>query len=301
MNKGVYFAGFTALLMGFLAIAIKVSLNAVLPVTVAWFRFALAFVVLFVYYLIFDKSKLKILKKPPLFALLAAVGLSVNYVGYILGINLTTPSIAQIFIQVGPVLLAVSGFVIFKEKVSIRQSLGLLVVVGGLAVFYNEQILNIAGGLKEYVIGVGFVVIAGIAWASYGIFQKLAIKSHNPMQLNLIIFGLPIIILSPFVSFNQFVGLSLNDWLLLIFLGLNTLGAYGSLAYALKYLEANKISVILTANPLITLSTMALLSRQKVSWIAPEVFTTITIVGALTVLLGVVLTVMKKRRKISKI
>lgn len=299
MNKGVYFAGFTTLLMGFLAIAIKVSLNTVLPMTVAWFRFALAFAVLFTYYLIFDKSKIKILKKPPIFAMLAAASLSVNYAGYIFGINLTTPSIAQIFIQVGPVILAVAGFVIFKERVSIRQSLGLFVVIIGLVIFYNEQILNIAGGLKDYMLGVGFILIAGLAWASYGVFQKFAIKAHNPMQLNLIIFGLPVIILSPFVSFDEYIGLSLNDWLLLIFLGLNTLGAYGSLAYALKYIEANKISVILAINPLITLSTMALLSKQKVSWIEPEIFTTLTIVGALTVLLGVVLTVMKKKKKLA--
>ena len=120
------------------------------------------------------------------------------------------------------------------------------------------------------------------------------------MQLNLILFGLPSILLTPFVNFNQIAELNLNDWLLLIFLGLNTLGAYGALAYAFKYLEANKISVIITLNPLITLSLMAILSKKNVSWIKPEVFTLLTIVGAITVLSGVILTVIKKKKNNSE-
>lgn len=294
MNKGIYFAAFTAFLWGFLAIALKVSLGTLPPITVTWLRFAIAFITLVGYYMVFDRPKLSILKKPPLYAIFAAVCLGINYVGYISGIHLTSPTIGQIFIQVGPVLLAVSGFVIFKEKVSLRQAVGLGVVIVGLIIFYNEQIINVSGGLKEYKKGVALVMLGGLAWASYGVFQKIAVKSFNPMQLNLILFGLPTILLTPFVAFNQFAGLTFNDWLLLLFLGLNTLGAYGALAYAFKYLEANKISVIITLNPLITLAVMAILSNKNVSWIKPEVFTLLTVVGALTVLFGVVLTVFRK-------
>jgi drug/metabolite transporter (DMT)-like permease len=247
---------------------------------------------------LFDKSKLNILVKPPLYALLAALSLGINYVGYISGINLTTPSIGQIFIQSGPVLLALFGIIFFKERISIRQLFGLMVVLIGLSLFYMEQILNLAGGIREYKMGVVFVLIGGVAWAIYGVFQKLAVRSSNPMQLNLILFGLPALLLLPFVSFGQFVNLELNDWLLLVFLGLNTLGAYGALSYAFKYLDNNKISVIITLNPLITLVVMAYLSNVGVEWIEPEVFTSLTLVGVFVVLLGVILTVVRDRKSI---
>ncbi|MBI9067143.1 MAG: DMT family transporter [Salinivirgaceae bacterium] len=295
MNKGIYFASFTALLWGFLAIALKVSLNYLPPVSVTWFRFSIAFVSLFLYYLIFDKAKIKIIAKPPKLALLAALFLGFNYLGFISGINLTSPSISQVFIQVGPVLLAVSGFVIFKEKASFRQIIGLMVVVLGLFIFYNEQIVKIAGGLKEYKLGVLLIMLGGLSWVGYAVSNKIAVKKFNPMQLNLIIFGLPALLLIPFVSFEKFQALSIGDWLLLIFLGLNTLGAYGSLSYAFKYLEANKISVIITLNPLITFAIMAWLSTKQVSWIEAETLTIISILGAFTVLSGVILTVLKKK------
>lgn len=296
MNKGVYFAAFTAFLWGFLAIALKIALNTLPPLTVTWFRFAIAFVVLLAYYLFFDKKKLRIIFKPPKLAIFAALCLGFNYVGYIAGINLTSPSIGQIFIQAGPALLALSGFLIFKEKVNIRQGIGLIIVLIGLTIFYNEQIVNVAGGLKEYKLGVALILFGALAWSGYAVFNKVAVKSNNPMQLNLILFGLPALLLMPTVGFEKLPELSLNYWLLLVFLGLNTLGAYGALAYALKYLEANKISVIITVNPLITLAVMAWLSKKQVSWIAPETFTLITLFGAITVIVGVVLTVLKKHK-----
>lgn len=296
MNKGIYFAAFTALLWGFLAIALKVSLNDLPPISVTWFRFTIAFIALGTYYMLFDRPKLRIVAKPPLYAIIAAICLGFNYIGFIAGINLTSPSIGQVFIQMGPVLLAVSGFVIFREQIHIRQAIGLAIVVVGLIIFYNEQIIKLSGGLRELKMGVLLVLFGALAWTGYAIFQKMAVRKFDPMQLNLVLFGLPAFLLTPFVSFDRFVLLNTGDWLLLIFLGLNTLGAYGSLSYALKYLEANKISVIITLNPMITFVVMAVLSKKQVSWIQAETFTALTIIGALTVLSGVVLTVIRKKQ-----
>jgi drug/metabolite transporter (DMT)-like permease len=295
MNKGVYFAALTALLWGFLAIALKVVLYELPPVTVSWFRFSLSFSMLLIYYLIFDRSKTVILSKPPVYALLAGVFIGINYIGFIVGIHYTTPNISQIFIQAGPVLLAVSGFIIFKEKVIVRQGIGLLVVLFGMAIFYHETIIVLADGLKDYKTGVLWVLLGAVAWAAYAVFQKKAVLKHNPMQLNLILFGLPSIYLLPFVDFSGFSELSSMGWYMLIFAGLNTLASYGFLSYALKYLEANKISVVITLNPLLTIALMAILSYKNVSWIKAETITTMTILGALTVISGVILVVMRKK------
>lgn len=295
MNKGVYYAALTALLWGFLAIALKVVLYELPPVTVSWFRFSLSFTLLFLFYLIFDRNKTVIISRPPFYAILAGIFIGVNYIGFIIGIKYTTPNIAQVFIQLGPVLLAISGFILFGEKVRLRQGIGLLIVVLGMVVFYHESILILARGLRDYKTGVLYVLMGAFAWAAYAIFQKKAVLKHNPMQLNLILFGLPTIYLLPFTDFSAFAGISKLAWGMLIFSGLNTLASYGFLSYALKYLEANKVSVIITLNPLLTIALMAFLSHKGVSWIEPEPITLITIMGALTVISGVILVVIKRR------
>lgn len=296
MNKGIFYASFTALLWGFLAIVLKVSLNELPPVTVAWFRFSIAFVLLTIYYSTFNKNQLGILIKPPPLALIAGLCLGLNYIGFITGVHYTSPSISQIFIQAGPVMLAVSGFLIFKERASVRQVFGLLIVFFGMIIFYQDQLAHFSESISKYRKGVAWILFGAMAWTCYGIFQKKAVKKYDPMQLNLILFGLPALFLMPFVDFKQMTGIHIGDWLLLIFLGLNTLGAYGSLSYALKYLDANKVSVILTLNPLITFAIMAIISNQNVGWLAHEKFTLITLLGAFLVLSGAVLTVTKNQK-----
>ncbi len=294
--KGIFFASVTAFLWGFLAIALKVSLVNLSPVDITWIRFIVAFILLTSFYIIFDSSQLRIIKNPPLLLLAAAICLGLNYLGFITGINYTSPAIAQVFIQIGPVLLALSGFIVYKEKVSIVQLTGLIIVVCGLILFYNEQLSSIAIDKKIFNTGILWIIFGAVAWSGFAVIQKKLVQSYPPMQLNIIIFGLPALFYSPFVSYNELLEISTEYWLLLIFLGLNTLAAYGSLAMALKYIQANKVSVIITQNPVITFITMAILGGLEVSWIAPENFTFLTIIGAVLVITGAVLTVFTRNK-----
>lgn len=298
--KGILFASVTASLWGVLAIALKVSLSGLSPVDVTWFRFSAAFILLLIYFVIGKPRQLAVLIRPPLLLIVAALSLGLNYLGYITGLNYTSPIIAQIFIQIGPVLLAVSGFVIYKEKITFRQLTGLLLVLFGLTVFYHEQVKLQIDHKHLLNRGVIWVIIGAVAWAGYAISQKKLVRNHPPMQLNLFLFGLPALLYLPFVHFSKMRGLSTGEWALLIFLGVNTLVAYGALAMALKYLEANKISVIITLNPIITFIIMAYLGYIGVTWIQHEHFNLIIFAGAAIVMLGAILTVISGRKNKGK-
>ena len=97
------------------------------------------------------------------------------------------------------------------------------------------------------------------------------------MQLNLVIFGLPALFFLPFVEFSGFASLSFIDWLIMIFLGLNTLVAYGTLSLAIQNIEANKVSVILILNPILTFGIMGLVNLTNASWIAHEHYTLLSL------------------------
>lgn len=298
--NGIFYACITALLWGVLAVALKVSLQNVTPVDITWFRFTLAFLGLSVYYFWKKPAYLKIFRKPPFLLILASVCLGINYIGFINGVNLTSPSIAQLFIQSGPVLLAVSGFLFFKEKAVPRQIIGFLLVIAGLLLFYHEQGSFVPGNISTYRAGIGWVLIAAFTWAVYAVLIKLLVQRYPPMQLNLVIFGLPALLFFPFVEFSGFLKLSVTEWLIMVFLGLNTLIAYGTLAMAIQYIDASKVSVILILNPLLTFGIMGALSLADVSWIAHEHFTSLSLMGAITVLSGAILTILKPFKKKEK-
>lgn len=296
IRKGIFFASVTAILWGFLAIVLKVSLANLSPIEVTWIRFVIAFLLLSIYLLFKRPSSFRIFTHPPLLLIAAAVCLGFNYIGFISGINLTTPGIAQIFIQTGPVLLAISGFVFFKEKATIRQVIGLLFVFGGLAVFYRNQILELAEDVNKYQMGVLWTIFGAVMWASYAVFQKKLVKRYEPLELNLILFGLPAVGYLPLVDFQLLSMASAAEWGILLFLGCNTLLAYGSLAFAFKYLEANKVSVIITLNPIITISAMSILAILDVDWVVHEKFTMISLTGASLVISGAALTILGSKK-----
>jgi len=289
--KGIIFASITAFFWGFLAIALKVAAGIMDPVTIVWFRFVVAFSVLFVFYSIKRPSYLNILKKPPLFIVVASIGLGINYLAFLYGVELTTASTAQVIIQVGPIFLGFVGVVFFKEKISIRQGLGFVVAGIGLFIFYRDSLSKIVGEEVMFNMGILWVVVAAMAWVVYAAFQKTLVKTYPAQQLNLFLFALPIILFLPFIKPSGFLELSIQNWLLLIYLGLNTLVAYGSLALAFKYLEANKVSIIITLNPILTFVIIGILTTLEVTWIEPEIITFRGIVAASLVVFGAVLAV----------
>jgi len=295
--KGIIYASITAFFWGFLAIALKVATQEIEILTIVWFRFSFAFIMLFSYFFVTDRSKLKILLHPPLLLLVAALALALNYYGYTKGVQHTSPNTAQIVIQFGPILLGLVGFLFFKEKIGKLQASGFGVAFIGLALFYlNEVSTIIDQELDLYNIGFVWVIIAALAWLSYASLQKVLVKSFDSQSLNLIIFGLPALIYTPFVPFNSMPDLSLQSWGILLFLGANTIIAYGSLSLAFKYADVNKVSVIITLNPIITFITMSILYQLQVSWIQTKAMDIYTWVGALLVITGAFMVVYFKQK-----
>ena len=101
-------------------------------------------------------------------------------------------------------------------------------------------------------------------------------------------------------DFSAFSGLDFKTWAIIIFLGVNTLVAYGSIALAFKYTEAYKVSIIVTLNPIITLLTMAILSWMQVSWIQAENLSIYSLIGAVFVIGGAVTAVFFSREQKKK-
>ena len=296
-TKGVIYSAITAFLWGLLAIALKVAVQEFDPLTLVWMRFSIAFVFILAWQLYRNPAALKIVVSPPLLLVVATLSLAWNYVGFMLGIHYTTPSNAQLFIQFGPMLLALSGVVIFKERFARMQIIGFAVALAGFSFFYADQLTAFFDGKKQYNLGVLFTLSGAVAWTGYAVLQKMLIKRYASSVLNLFLFGLPALLFIPFANLNPIFTLNWKWWLLLLFLGANTLISYSTLSEALRYLEASKVSVIIFLNPIITFSIMGVLTFMEVEWIVHERFSPVTIFGALLVICGAFLVVRKRSAK----
>lgn len=296
--KGLFYTLITVLMWGVLAIALKIASKEIDSPTIVWFRFSLAFSAMFAWMAFKNPKELKILYKPSWLLILASSALAWNYLGFNLGVQIAGAGNAQVAVQAGPVLLTVFGIIFFREKISRTQAIGFLIAILGFWIFYRQHLSANAGQEEQYTKGMLFTLSGAVSWAVYAALQKKLVLQYPVGTLNVFIFGLPVLLYLPFVDFASLAHLSFGYWALLVFLGANTLIAYGCLSLALKYLEAGKVSIILVLNPIITFVLMGILTWLHVSWIDGEYFSVLSIAGALLALFGAVLVIRKKKSKI---
>ena len=296
-NKGLMFAVYTALLWAFLAILLKVAVVWIDSFTIVWLRFSVAFVFLLLWMIFTGEKSYKIFIRPPILIFITALFLAMNYYGFMVGVEHTSPSNAQVFIQLAPVGFALVGIFIYREKVNWKSIVGFIIVLSGFFIFFINQLAELKGFEWEYKKGILMVIFGAVCWVVFASLQKKLVIDWDANQLNLFIYGFCVLLLFPFAKVSSLTHLNLGQWILMISLGLNTVLSYGFLALAIKFADANRVSVILALNPIITFISMAIFGVIGVTWIAPEKFNFYSIVGALIVVSGAIITILSREKK----
>ncbi|NIQ03371.1 MAG: EamA family transporter [Nitrospinaceae bacterium] len=289
--RGLSYAVITATLWGFLPILMKIALKEFSGSSIVWFRFAFAFGVLFCFLKWKNRQPESILLAPPGLGILSGLFLAANYYCFLIGVDTSSPSNAGVLIQTAPVLLVVLGVVLFKERFNRQQGIGLAVALIGFILFYRDQSGQWGG--QGYTESSLFVQAAALLWVGYMVIQKKLAGAYEAQSLNLLVYGTAAVVLIPAVTWADFDTPHPAAWGLMVFLGLNTLLAYGFLAEAVKYIPLWLLSVVITLNPFITLLVMHLLPMVWPGLVAPEVIGLWGYVGAGTAIGGVVMVIRK--------
>lgn len=294
---------FAALLWGLLPIALKGLLGQMDPVTITWYRFLLAALILAAF--VFRKGDVSDFQKlrGTVLLLLAIAGFSLygNYVLFLFGLNYLTPGVSQIVIQLAPVFMLLGGLIFFRERFSKMQWAGLAILILGMVLFFNKRIHELISQFTDYTLGVLLIVLAAVIWAFYGLAQKQLLKTFPSEIIMLFIYFAGIFVLLPGSKPVQLIHLKPMQVGLLIFCGLNTLLAYGSFAEALDHWEASRISAVLAITPIITILAMKIGVRFFPKFIQPEQLNRWSVIGALMVVGGSMISALYQHRKYESI
>jgi drug/metabolite transporter (DMT)-like permease len=286
---GLLLALATAACWATLPIALKVSLEALDPITLTWFRFLVAAGLMGAW--LAARGKLGAYRglgrrRWGLLAL-AAVMLVGNYVLYLLGVRYTTPGNAQVLIQLAPLLMALGGILVFGERYSAGQWLGLAVIVAGLGLFFADQWRGgPAVGDAGYLLGSGLVVLAAVVWAVYALAQKQLLLALDSQSILWVIYVAATLCLWPFAHPTTLARLDATHAALVVYCALNTLVAYGAFAEALAHWQASRVSAVLATTPLLCLASVAVVHAWWPMGIAAESVGIAGYVGAAAVVVG---------------
>lgn len=248
----------TMLLWGSLPLALKLVLPQMDASTITFYRFFGAALVVGV--VLGARGRLPRLGelggrgRVMLFA--AGLFLGLDYLLYLMSLDLTTPADAQVFLQIGPLLLALGGLVVFRERFGPLQWLGAVVLVGGLGLFFRSQLSAVAvdaEGREQYVLGNVLMVAAALLWALYGLVQKQLLRAWPSEHIMLCIYAGCALMFLPLSSPLDAVSLDAVGVAALAYCTLNTALGYGAFAEALEHWEASRVSAMLALTPIATL------------------------------------------------
>ncbi|NJR38021.1 MAG: DMT family transporter [Leptolyngbyaceae cyanobacterium CSU_1_4] len=286
---GLFLALVTMGLWGVLPIALKVVLQAVDVYTVTWFRFLVSFWLLAIYLGVkgeLSTGRRKLGKTRLDLLAIATLFLAANYLFYLKGLQDTSPSNAQVIIQLAPVMMGIGGLIIFKERYTLQQWGALGILLLGMLLFFNDQLQHLATAPTQFLWGSVYIVIAAAVWAVYALAQKQLLQQVPSSIIMLVIYGGGALLFAPFTSPASLQTLTPLQWGMLLFSALNTFVAYGAFAEALDHWEASKVSAILSTTPIVTLSAVFLVSLLFPTLITPAPITLVAVIGAFLVVIG---------------
>jgi drug/metabolite transporter (DMT)-like permease len=278
----------TVILWGLVPITLAIVLKKLDIYTINWFRFVTAFTLLGCY--LFKQGnvpKLSQIRAVPMYLFaIAILGLMGNYIFFVMGLKETSPSHAEVLIQLAGVFLSLGGLLIFKERYTRYQWMGVGILITGFIGFFSEQLKVLATDSERYIHGSLMLIVAGITWAIYALIQKQLLTKLDSTHIMWVIYGACGLLFWTVAKPQTLLQLNAIEWSALIFCGVNTVVAYGAFAESLQHLEASRVSAILTLAPIFTIVSMSAMAWLAPGLVTPEHLTALGLVGAILVVTG---------------
>ncbi len=285
---GLALSVLTVLLWGVLPLPLKILLDSLDLYTITWFRFVAAAVLLGIFEV--RRRGFRALRRPSAGTIallfLAALFLCGNYAIYLAGLDLLSPGTAQVVIQLAPVFLMLGGVMIFRERFTPVQATGLLILLVGLLLFFNQRFRDLLDDLEGYLAGVCLIVVAALSWAAYGMAQKQLLRTMSSGTVLLFLYILGSFLFLPLSEPRQLLEMDgLETWLL-VFCALNTLLAYGCFAESLDHWAASRTGAVLAVTPLLTLVAVEAGAALFPHLLDTESLNALAVAGAVLVVAG---------------
>lgn len=250
-----------------------------------FFRCAVTFLILFVYVVIFDREKLKI-KFKDIWYFFGTGILSFSLMGYFYftAITMTTASTAAILLYTSPFFVLLMSVLFFREKITKRKLLALILAVGGCVAVTGLD-FGKGAGIDSLLVG----VMSGFTYALYSIFGTVALKKYSPVTITVYTFFFASIACFFMAEPIELISKAeLADLPFIILFALTTaLFPYLLYTLGLKNTEPGKAAILATTEPMV--ATLAGI------FVFDEIPTAMSAVGILLILsAGVILNTKSK-------
>lgn len=217
----------------------------------------------------------------------AALLLCGNYYTYMKGVELAGAGNAGLLIQLGGTVAVAGSALLLSERLNLVQLVGYLTVVGSVLLFCRER-AAVAAAVPGFGAGVIWTLVSALFWGGFAVLLK-AVGSHiDRRKINMFVFVVGTLMFLPATGDLIQASSSSADILLLVFLGVNTVVAYGALAESLAVLPAANVMIVIHANPFLNFAVLAALDAFAMSPIPSEKISFAAVTYGAILLVGVI-------------
>lgn len=278
-----------SLVIGILCISfspIFVKLAESTPITTAFFRVFLAWLVLAPYCLV--KVNLKINRNDLFTAILGGLIFASDIAVWNISLGHISATVSTLLANLAPVWVGLISFFILRKKSGLLFWAGTGVAILGMIILVGYQnILHL-----QFNIGIVLALLASLFYSIYivitnNILQRIGTLSF--MFYNMLAASVFLLLISTWQG-NNMISFSLNTWL--CFLGMSLLcqlTGWITINYSLRYLEGTRVSIALLGQTVIAGFMAVLLLHERLQ--LKE------IIGSIIVLAGIAITFLKGKQK----
>ncbi|MCX8580872.1 DMT family transporter [Gilliamella sp. B3482] len=263
----------------------SIVVSSVSPLTAASERFIIATLAIFVFMIIKDKGNINAFKlnwKPLI--LLGLCGITGFNLAFFIGLQTTSALNGALIMATSPVTTILISSITEKHRVSLPQTVGMLIsLIGVILVISHGDINNI---LKlHFTRGDLIILLGNLAWATYTVGCRRFISDSTPLQTTAftMLFGtIGIVVFSFYQSdlIKEIEEISTYNQIILIYMGLvGSVLAYLFWNVGIKELGAANTSLFFNFVPVFTL---------LLAFITGTIPNLLQLAGALLVISGVI-------------
>lgn len=258
MKKSLFLVYFCLVLSmifwGFSFVGTKISLEALTPITLILARLVVSSIFLLLLTKIFNI--LEPIKKPDLkwFILLTIFEPLCYFLGETFGLQFVSSTLGAVLIATIPLFVPWAAWILFREKVSLLNLIGIMISIVGVVMIIFERDLS----FNASPLGIGLLMIAVFSAVGYTMVIRHISNSYSPITIitwqNLmgIVAFMPLFLIFDFQTF-QLSAFSSKIIYTILFLGVFPSSlSYAFFTYAIKELGVNRSSIFTNLIPVLT-------------------------------------------------
>jgi drug/metabolite transporter (DMT)-like permease len=235
-------------------IAGKLGVNELSPISLTFFRFFFASIIIFIIMVKYEKKDWKLKGKDWLPVIITGiVGMVGYHIFFFTALKYTEASNASILAATNPIVTAVLASYFIDEKLGIKRIMILILALVGVVLTITNWDLSILINLT-FNKGDLIMLVAVTCWAIYSVIVKKVMDRYSPLILTTYSFIVCTLVLLPFVikEFMQtsILDISIRGWMPVLYMAVfPTVIGYLIQQMSIKEIGASKTAIFINLVP----------------------------------------------------